>query len=360
MAIHSLRPEFRPDNSRNQVRASQTLARRLYLFSLSAGVFWVVYLFVGALAFLDASGLVVQESDVVSEPFDAQVLSFAARPGQKVAAGQKLGAVVSTQMLDLISGLVTRKAQIDSRESQIATRLSSIAATLPEARDRDRTARAARAAIEKAVAAGYSTRVRLAEATRDAYDAAREVESLRGELASLASESAANKSNLANLAETLARARATYRDGVVSSPVDGTIGARVATPGAVLAHGEVMAEVFHGEKYVLAYLPTNRMYGVASGQKVTVTDGVNSESGHIERIEAITDRAPPEFQSNFRGVDRNQVVRIAFDSPTAFPLMAKITVTGPYGLSNLVESALGAFVPRSEAEPAPAERIIKN
>lgn len=360
MAIHSLRPEFRPDNSRNQVRASQSVARRLYMFSLSAGAIWVVYLFVGSLAFLDASGLVVQESEVVSAPFDAQVLSFAARPGQNVAAGQQLGDVVSTQMLDLISSLVTRKVQIEFRESQIATRLSSIAVTLPEAEKRDRTARAARTAIEKAVAAGYSTRVRLAEATRDAYDAGREVKSLRAERATLASEIAANKLNLANIAEALARARASYRDGVVSSPVDGTIGARVATPGAVLTHGEVMAEVFHGGKYVLAYLPTNRMYGVASGQKVTVTDGVNSESGHIERIEAITDRAPPEFQSNFRGVDRNQVVRIAFNAPTDFPLMAKITVTGPYGLSNLIESALGAFVPRGEAQAAPAKKIIGN
>jgi hypothetical protein len=61
MAIHSLRPEFRPDNSRNQVRASQNLARRLYLFSLSAGAFWILYLFVGSMMMLDASGLVVQE-----------------------------------------------------------------------------------------------------------------------------------------------------------------------------------------------------------------------------------------------------------------------------------------------------------
>ncbi len=53
-------------------------------------------------------------------------------------------------------------------------------------------------------------------------------------------------------------------------------------------------------------------------------------------------------------------VRIAFDAPTDFPLMAKIRVTGPYGLSNLVESALGAFVPRGEAEAAPAKKIIGN
>jgi hypothetical protein len=54
-----------------------------------------------------------------------------------------------------------------------------------------------------------------------------------------------------------------------------------------------MADVYHGNKYLLAYLPTNRMYGIEPGQKVIVTDGVNRESGRVERIKTITDRAPP-------------------------------------------------------------------
>ena len=356
MAIHSLRPECRPDNARNQVRAAQTLARKLYLFSLSGAAFWVVYLFIGFMMMLDASGLVVQEREIVTEPFDVQVLSFAARPGDKISAGQQLGAVASTQMLDLISNIVTREAQTEARLTQIRTRLAAIEATLPEAEKRQQTAKAAQVAIEKAVSAGFATRVRLAEATRDAYEAAREAESLRSERGALESEDTASKLNLAHINEALDRARETYRDGVVSSPVAGTIGARVAEPGAVLAHGEVMAEVYHGVKYVLAYLPTNRMYGIEPGQRVTVTDGVNRESGKVERVEAITDRAPPEFQSNFRGVDRNQIARIGFDEPTQFPLMAKIRVTGPYGLPNVLDGIHSILSLRGDAEAAPSAR----
>ena len=137
------------------------------------------------------------------------------------------------------------------------------------------------------------------------------------------------KLNFSHLTEALERARATYRNGVVASPIEGTVGPRVVQPGAVLSHGEVMAEVYHGAKYVLAYLPTNRMYGIEPGQKVIVTDGVNRESGRVERIEAITDRTAPEFQSNLQGVDRNQVARIVFDEPTRFPLLSKIRITGP-------------------------------
>jgi multidrug resistance efflux pump len=360
MAIHSLRPEFRPDNASNQVRASQSLARRLYLFSLSAGAFWVIYLFAGSTVMLDASGLVVQESDIVTDPFNAQVLSFTVQPGEKIAAGQQLGRVFSTEMLDLISNLVTRKAQTEARLTQIRTRLVAIEATLPEAEKRLQTAKAAQVVIEKALGAGLSTRTRLAEATRDAYDAAREAAALRSEQSALESEDAASKLNLTQMTEALKRARETYHDGIVSSPVDGTIGARVAQPGAVLSHGEVLAEVYHGVKYVLAYLPTNRMYGIEPGERVIVTDGVHRESGRVERIEAITDRAPPEFQSGFHGVDRNQVARIAFDKPTQFPLMAKIRVTGRYGLSNVLDGVQFALSLGGEAQAGSAARPSAN
>jgi multidrug resistance efflux pump len=352
MVIHSLRPEFRPDNARNQVRASQSLARRLYLAGLGGGALWIAYLFIGPLVFLDADGLVVQDREIVATPFDGQVIYFAARPGEKVIAGQQLGNVVSTQMLDLISGLVTRKAQVEARQSQIAARLSAITTTMPAAENRARAARAAQATIEKAYAGGFSTRVREAETTRDTYDAAREVESLRSERSSLQSENAAAKLNLSHLADALERARASYRDGVIMSPADGTIGARVAEPGAILSHNEVLAEVYRGRKYVLAYLPINRMFAISPGQKVIVTDGVNREIGRVERIDSITDRAPPEFQSSLHGVERNQVAHIVFDESTQFPLQAKIKLTGPYGPASLVDGVRWALAGRGEARVA--------
>lgn len=358
MAIRSLRPEFRPDNARNQMRAGQTVARRLYLAGLSAGALWIGYLFVGPVLVLDANGLVVQDREIVTPPFAAQVLSFSALAGQRVQAGQQLGNVVSTQMLDLISNLVTRKAQVEARQQQIAARLAAIETTLPAAANRTRAAQAAQATIEKAVAGGFSTRVREAETTRDVYDAAREVETLRSERISLESERSAAELSLAQIDNALERAQATYHDGVIASPVNGTIGARVAEPGAVLSHGDVMAEVYHGAKYVLAYLPTNRLYGISHGQEVIVTDGANREKGRIQRIDTITDRTPPEFQSNVQGVERNQVVCIAFDEASQFPLLSKIKVVGPYGPSNILDEARRAlFAALTGGDAAKAERL---
>src|SRR5579871_2752992 len=108
MAIHSLRDQSRPDTLKNQIRASQSLARRIYLGLLAAGALWIVTLFVGPLLFLNADGLVVQEKEVVSPAFPAQVAAVNVRPGDHVGVGQTICTVVSTQMLDLISDLTTR------------------------------------------------------------------------------------------------------------------------------------------------------------------------------------------------------------------------------------------------------------
>ncbi len=94
------------------------------------------------------------------------------------------------------------------------------------------------------------------------------------------------------------------------------------------------------------------MFAISPGQKVIVTDGVNREIGRVERINSITDRAPPEFQSSLHGVERNQVAHIAFDESTQFPLQAKIELTGPYGPSSLVDGVRWALAGRGEAKVA--------
>ena len=362
MTIRSLRSEFRPDGMQNQVRAGQSLARRLYLLGLGTGFTWIVYIFVGPLVILDANGLVIQDREIVSPPFEAQVASLSVRPGQMIAAGTPIGSVVSRQMLDLIADLSTRKAAAESREGQIAARLAAITATLPAAEGRAAAAKAAQATIVKAFSSGFTTRVREAEAAHDVYDAAREAESLRSEQNALRSERIAVGVNVAKLDNSLERAQASYRNGLVTSRCGGTIGARLAEPGELLSHGNVMAEVYHGAKYVVAYLPTNRMYAVWPGQKIIVTDGVNREHGRVERVEEITDRTPAEFQSNTRGIGREQVARIALDGDTQYPLLSKIEVIGRYAPSNLVRAALravaaelsGASASMAMSAPAPA------
>jgi multidrug resistance efflux pump len=339
MAIHSLRATTRPDNLKNQVRASQSLARKLYLAALLVSAGWVGMLVFGPMVFLDADGMVVQTPEELTPSFSAQVIDVAVRPGDHVAVGQSIGHVLSTQMLDLISDLTSKKAQFDTRNEQIKARLAAIDAMLPVAEQRVRDAELAMASIGKALARGYSTMARAAEATRERYDALREIASLKAEQAGLVSEQALVRGNRDRLALALDKAQRTYDDGTITSPIEGTVGTRVATPGTVLAPGDHVAEVHHGVKYVLAYLPTNRFYAAAPGQEVVVTDGVNRQIGHLERIEAIADQLPAEFQTSFHSVERKQLARISLEGDSVFPLLSKIKATSPEAPSNLLAAA---------------------
>lgn len=336
MTIHSLRPQARPDNARNQIRAGQTMARRLYLALLLSMVGWIAYLFVGPLVVIDADGLVLQDREAVMPPYSAQVLSLAIRPGQVVEAGDQLATVVSTQMLDLISDLTTRTAKSESRMKQIEARLSAIRDTAPIAERRLRATATVAESVSMALSRGFSTSVRVAEATRDKYDAAREVAALRAEQSALEAEASALRANGARLADALEKAKATYHDGVVTSPVSGVVGPKTVDPGVVLRPGDPIADIYHGRKYVLAYLPTNRLYGVSPGREVVVTDGTNRETGRIERVESFAAQVPPEFQNGLRGVDRQQVARVELANTGALPLLTKIKVTDPRAPSNIL------------------------
>jgi multidrug resistance efflux pump len=336
MTIHSLRSRTRPDNLKNQVRAGQSFARRLYLGLLLAGAGWIATQFIGPMLVMDADGLVSQNREVVMPAYPAQVISVAVAPGDVVQKGQRVATVVSTQMLDLISDLTTRQAEARARQHQIEARLAAIDGILQAADRRVTEATAANRAVERASAGGFSTAPRRAQVAEERYTAMREAANLRAEAAGMKSEQNALKDNLTRITATLEKATQTYQEGAIVAATDGTVGPKVVVPGMVIGPGEHLAEIYHGEKHVIGYLTTRRLYSVKPGEDVVIGDGVQRRSGRIERVEAITDRMPPEFQSSFRSIERYQVVRVAVDGADVFPLMAKIKVTSVYAPSNLL------------------------
>jgi hypothetical protein len=94
----------------------------------------------------------------------------------------------------------------------------------------------------------------------------------------------------------------------------------------------------------VAYLPTNRLYSARSRDRVIVSDGGTRRRGQIERVEGLADALPAEFQSNFRSLERRQVVRVVLDDGApAFPLLAKITVSNRFAPTNLLFQAREAL-----------------
>jgi hypothetical protein len=105
---------------------------------------------------------------------------------------------------------------------------------------------------------------------------------------------------------------------------------------------------------LFAYLPTNRLYPAKPGDRVIVSDGATHRRGRIDRVEGLADALPAEFQSNFRSLERRQVVRVVLDEGAAtFPLLAKISVSDLYAPANLasqVRKVLAAVLGISAAE----------
>ena len=139
-----------------------------------------------------------------------------------------------------------------------------------------------------------------AEVAQARYEAAREAAALRAEAASLESEKTALEGNISRSVGALEKARQTYRDGAIVASVGGTVGAKVVPAGTVLRPGEALADIYHGDKYVIAYLPTSRLYPIAIGKPVIVTDGVNrpaqgSHRAHRRHHGRGARRVPIEF-----------------------------------------------------------------
>jgi hypothetical protein len=118
-----------------------------------------------------------------------------------------------------------------------------------------------------------------------------------------------------------------YDDGVVRSPVGGSIGASVPLVGNVYRPGEPILSIYSGDPYVLVYLPRRYLFPIYVGMKLRLTDGRDVADGVITEILPVTDTLPKEFQNTFKPSDRNQLAKINLTTPSAFPLNQKVSVS---------------------------------
>lgn len=190
---------------------------------------------------------------------------------------------------------------------------------------------------------------RQAEAQREAYEAQRELASLRTELAALASEQESQRKSTADVDAAIAQVQGTYNGGRVIAQIEGTVGPKVAHQGQIVRSGDPLLEIYRGDMFVLAYLPTGRLYNVDLKDRVRVSDGQHAHSGFISRIETVTDALPPEFQVNFRAMERAQLFRIAFDETPPFAIQAKVKLSTHWSPQGAVTYAVSLVTSAGEA-----------
>jgi multidrug resistance efflux pump len=372
--IKSLRQRVRPDNLTNQVRSGgQTVARRVYLATIVVAGLALGHTLFGGLFFLEAPGLVSKDVHVVATDFAGVVTAVPAAAGRRVQAGDVIAVIESKDMEDRIADLSGRIGQISTREGQIASRLNALANLMPLAAHRQRRAHESFAMVRDALGRGLTTTNRVADAAREAFEAERDVTNLQAEHKALSDERAQLAQSRGELSALLASARGAYNEGRVVARVSGEVGAALVTVGAAAGRGAALAEIFHGETQVRTFAPGSRFFSLEPGQRVVVSDGAQTRLGWIERIEPVSDRLPPELQSQFRGVERHQLMRARLDeeghpfpspsivrvmglaSPGGLVALASGWLKGPLRQPAVDQRAVGSVSPRPAATVRPPE-----
>jgi multidrug resistance efflux pump len=300
--------------------------------------------------------MALRETQIVAPDFVGRIERVHVKPGDVIDAGTVIATLQSHDSADRIADLTAKLTSAQSRERQIEGRLASLQTLKPIARERSRRARTALEKVNDLARRQLTTSIRLSEATREVFDSEREETMIDAEHNALSGEIVGVRKSRAEMERLLGEVRRAFNDGRIVAGIGGTVGARVVLPGSVVSRGQAIAEIYHGETHVKAFMPNGRFYGIDVGDRVVVTDGVTRRMGVIARVEGVSDQLPQEFQSNFRSVERQQLMRIELDGQAPFAVPSKVRVLGRFTPNSVF--ALAKSVVTVAESPIEAARLM--
>jgi multidrug resistance efflux pump len=326
--MRPLKTRLRPDNipSEKRVMRGRT-GRTIYLILLFVfGLAVANYLF-GDYVLLNADGLVLRDQNVIATPYVARVESVDVEEGQKVQGGSVLLKLQSSEILERLAELSTKRAELAAKSTDFKVRAESVVELLPLAERRAAEAINTIKQFDRLADAKLVTSARYQEALRVNYEASKDRVNLMTQEKVLKDELKSLDEAFADADEAIANLQKVYADGVVHSPVSGSIGASIPVVGNVYRAGEPILSIYSGDAYVLAYLPRRYLFQISEGMEVSVTDGRDTATGVVSEILPVTDTLPKEFQNTFKPSDRSQLAKIKLEAPAPFPLNQKVSVS---------------------------------
>ncbi len=327
--MQRIRTRMRVDVLANEQRASPVKwGRRVYLAILLGlgllGLNWAV----GDTLILRADGLVIADRSVAGATYAARVSKVLVREGQRVAAGDVVVELESSDMLRDIAQVSAQNADLAVREVQLRTRAVALGALLPLAERHARESAGVVSQLNHMTGAGLISSQRFDQALGSEYEAASRLAGLHAEASLLANELPLLTRGRERADSTLRQLEAFYDRGLIRAARDGTTGTRVPAPGQVAKIGDELLQIYGDQTSVLAYLPDTYLFTLSTGDRVELIGGQDRAEGIIESLLAVTDALPPEFQSTFRPRDRSRLMRIRLIEGSGFALSQKVHVRG--------------------------------
>ena len=328
--ITNLRERPRLDTLRSDQRGkSRKIGQIVYLGLLGALLLFVANSFIGPMLYFKADGLVVQSRYVVASPFSARISTLYVKPGQKVHAGDLLLELQSHSVLRDIASLTARQATLVARKAELTTDIEAANLLLPLARTRVSETRKRLQDIRFLVRKRLVSNTRRSSVEKEHLTASQDLMRLRSRLKSSIEEKRLISNTLTQASKALKKLKSNFHNGQMYSPYDGFIGSAVPNEGEVVKPGNVLLNVFTGAPSILAYIPTGRFYEIRAGDRVNISNGFKSGTGHIEELLPVAGALPAEFQKTFQPRGRNQIARITIDPPSKFALFTKVSVSSP-------------------------------
>ena len=317
--MRPIKSRLRPDNIPNEQRVMRgRTGRTIYLALLTLFSLGVLNYLFGDYVLLEADGLVLSDAHVIATPYMALVEAVDVDEGQTVKAGDVLLKLQSTQLLERLADLSTKRAELVAKSTDFKIRAESVTQLLPLAERRTAEAVNTIKQFDDLAAAKLVTSARYQEALRVNYEASKDRINLETQSQVLKEELSSLDKAMADADGAISKLQDVYANGVVRSPAAGSIGASIPSLGNVYRPGEPILSVYSGEPYVLDYLPRRYLFPIRVGMEVQVSDGREITNGTVAEILPVTDTLPKEVQNTFKPSDRNQLAKIELKGPALF------------------------------------------
>ena len=341
-----LKPRNRIDTLKSEIRPrrKRVLARNIYLSLLTFLALWLFDMMAGPLFYLQAEGMISRDLSVVMPEYTGTVKSLHVERGDRVRVDQPIARLRSREMLGDIVRSSTQLADLQAQMSGMRIRQGSDKTLIPAARSRVADSQLASSSLSQLASSGLVTNRDRTLANAEAFRALEDLKRLETGSSLVESEIVQVAKSVNRAVRALDEIEDIYRDGDFVSPVAGIVGSISVSVGSVVKEGAPMVEVFHGETYVLAYIPVGALYQVTAGDAVSLRYGFHALEGRVEAILPLAHRLPQEFQKTFDTAQREQLVRITLVKNGSFPpLFTKVSISWAWTPSALLARAITAM-----------------
>ena len=255
----------------------------------------------------DAYGNFETTEVVVSAETSGQLLSFKADEGQRLAAGQVVGIIDTTQ-------LALQHRQLTAQKSGGASRVTEVGQQLDALRVQQEIAQRNYERIQRLFKEQAATVQQLDQAERDYKVLTEQIQGVEAQRRSVAEDVKSTDARLAQIGDQLGKAR-------ITSPVGGTVLARYADRGEFVQAGQPLYKIANLDSMILrAYVNETQLSRVKLGGAANVSIDTGNRTrrtlaGTVSWISPEAEFTPTPIQTRDERKDLVYAVKVRVPNP---------------------------------------------